>query len=119
MPEGRTFLEGVLQKYQVNAFERNQKAREVCIDHYGIKCSVCFISLADVYGPIAAHVIHIHHLRPLSEIRKEYVLDPIADLRPVCPNCHTVIHLRRPPYSISEVQSILSSTRFLHDKSRN
>ena len=51
--------------------------------------------------------IHVHHLRQLSEIRKEYLVDPIKDLRPVCPNCHAVLHLRNPAYSIEEVLAFL------------
>jgi hypothetical protein len=42
----------------------------------------------------ASLVIHVHHLRPQSSIGKRYRVNPIADLRPVCPNCHMVLHLR-------------------------
>jgi len=37
--------------------------------------------------------------------------DPIRDLRPVCPNCHVVIHRREPPYSIDEVRQLLTQQR--------
>jgi 5-methylcytosine-specific restriction protein A len=57
------------------------------------------------YGEVAKGFIHVHHLRPLSEIGEEYEVDPIADLRPVCPNCHAVLHLRVPAYSIEEVMN--------------
>jgi len=36
----------------------------------------------------------VHHLVPISKIGKKYRVDPIKDLRPVCPNCHAVIHLK-------------------------
>ncbi|HSX81067.1 MAG TPA: HNH endonuclease [Candidatus Saccharimonadia bacterium] len=55
-----------------------------------------------------AEFIHVHHCRPLSEIAGEYVVDPIEDLRPVCPNCHAVIHRRTPPFTIEEVRSMLA-----------
>jgi 5-methylcytosine-specific restriction protein A len=29
---------------------------------------------------------------PLSQVRKEYQVNPATDLVPVCPNCHAVIH---------------------------
>jgi predicted HNH restriction endonuclease len=43
----------------------------------------------------------------IAGIRKEYRLNPIADLRPGCPNCHAVIHRREPPFSIDEVKQML------------
>jgi hypothetical protein len=30
--------------------------------------------------------LHVHHLRELAALGKEYEVDPITDLRPVCPN---------------------------------
>jgi len=38
----------------VNAYERNPKARVVCIDHYGLTCSVCDFNFQDVYGTTEA-----------------------------------------------------------------
>lgn len=37
-------------------------------------------------------LIHIHHIRPLYEIKETYVVDPVNDLIPVCPNSHMVLH---------------------------
>ena len=60
------------------------------------------------YGEVAEGLIHVHHLRSLSEVGEEYIVDPIADLRPVCPNCHAVLHTRTPPFSIEEVVTFLN-----------
>jgi 5-methylcytosine-specific restriction protein A len=54
-----------------------------------------------------AGFIHVHHLTPLSTIGKEYRVDPIKDLRPICPNCHAVIHSRRPAMSIEEAKQLI------------
>ena len=51
--------------------------------------------------------VHVHHLKPLASIGREYVVNPVSDLLPVCANCHAVIHLRTPPYEISEVITML------------
>ncbi|MBF2077835.1 MAG: HNH endonuclease [Synechococcales cyanobacterium T60_A2020_003] len=59
------------------------------------------------FGSSAQGFIQVHHLKPLSEIQVEYEVDPIADLRPVCPNCHAMIHLGGKTRSIEEVQSWL------------
>ena len=42
-------------------------------------------------GREAEGYIHVHHLRGLSDVGGEYVVDPVNDLRPVCPNCHAVL----------------------------
>ncbi len=49
---------------------------------------------------------------PISEIAEEYEVDPVKDLRPVCPNCHAMIHRRSPPLSIEELQVLLSGSKF-------
>jgi 5-methylcytosine-specific restriction protein A len=38
-------------------------------------------------------------------------VDPIADLRPVCPNCHAVIHLNKQPFTIEDVQAMVKRSR--------
>ncbi len=103
----RGCFEGEKRRISVNAYERNPIARQKCIQHYGSRCVVCGFDFAEAYGEIGNGFIHVHHLKPLSEIRKSYEVDPINDLRPVCPNCHAVIHKRRPPYSLEEVKSFL------------
>ena len=104
-------LEGATYRLTVNAYERNSVARRNCISHFGATCGVCGFRFGICYGPSADGYIHVHHLRPLSEIGSEYVIDPVADLVPVCPNCHAVIHLRNPPYSISEVREMIELAR--------
>jgi len=83
-----TFREGAIRQVTVNAYERDPIARDRCIERYGCRCSVCQLTLEEVYGEIGRDFIHVHHLRPLSDIAEEYEVDPIAELRPVCPNCH-------------------------------
>ena len=99
--------EGALHRVTVNAYERDASAREKCIAHYGTSCSICGFSFGEAYGRDAEGFIHVHHLQPLSEIGAEYTVDPIKDLRPVCPNCHAVLHIRKPAFSIEEVRSLL------------
>lgn len=102
------YWEGAVRQVTVNAYERNPEARLRCIKHYGALCYICGFDCAAIYGPIGEGLIHVHHLKPFSEIEEEYEVDPIADLRPVCPNCHAVIHRRNPPFSIEEIKAILN-----------
>ncbi len=107
-------LEGTTFRITVNARVRSQKARELCIELYGSKCSVCGFDFGRVYGPAVEGFTHVHHLRPLSETSGESAVDPATDLRPVCPNCHAVLHTRTPPYSITEVQAFLVEQQALN-----
>jgi len=98
--------EGNVQKVLVNRYERDSKARNACIAKYGAVCSVCDFDFVLEFGEAMAGFIHVHHLKQLSTVGEGYAVDPIADLRPICPNCHAVIHRRQPPFSIEEVQSM-------------
>lgn len=100
--------EGATREIAVNAYERNAEARERCIACYGYTCAACGFDFESKYGDVGKDFIHVHHCVPLSEVGEEYTVDPIRDLRPVCPNCHAIIHRRRPAYSIAEVKKLLS-----------
>ncbi|MDQ0972410.1 putative HNH restriction endonuclease [Neobacillus niacini] len=102
-----TYSEGSVQKVLVNKYERNSKARQESLNHYGYNCVVCNFNFEKAYGELAKGIIQVHHLKPLHEIASKYEVDPIRDLRPVCPNCHSVIHSRRPAYEIEELREIL------------
>lgn len=102
-----TLAEGSVRRVVVNAYERNPVARERCIEAHGTACSVCGIEFGRKYGSAAVGYIHVHHLRSLSSIAELYEVDPVQDLRPVCPNCHAVIHMADPAHTIEEVRAML------------
>ena len=102
-----TLYEGVKKQITVNAYERSLEAREECINYYGAKCSVCEFDFHERYGEIGLNFIHVHHLIQLSSIGENYNINPITDLRPVCPNCHAMLHKRNPPYKIEELKNII------------
>ena len=88
-----TYPEGTKIQSYVNRFERNPIARQECLKHYkSCKCQICGFDFEKMYGEIGKEFIHIHHIIPLCEIGKEYEVDPIKDLIPVCPNCHAMLH---------------------------
>jgi 5-methylcytosine-specific restriction enzyme A len=103
--------EGATRIVEVNAFERNPEARRRCIEAHGTSCVVCEFSFGKVYGDFARDFIHVHHLNPLAAQQKEHEVDPICDLRPVCPNCHSVIHMRNGCLSIDEAKAMLCKDR--------
>ena len=103
---GRVF-EGTPTAVVANEYERSPAARAASLQAHGTACAACGMDFGAVYGAAFAGFIHVHHIVPLSSIRQEYQVDPVADLRPVCPNCHAVIHQRDPPYSIEQVRAML------------
>lgn len=105
----RRLVEGAKKAVVVNAYERNPVARRKCLEHYGCTCSVCLFRFADKYGDLGADYIHVHHEIDLAEIGEEYEVDPINDLKPVCPNCHAMLHQKRPAYTIEELKRIIVS----------
>jgi 5-methylcytosine-specific restriction protein A len=107
LPRPFTLPEGAQRSVTVNAYERSHQARRQCLAHYGPVCVVCSFESTAVYGPDHPGIIEVHHLMPLADISAAYQVDPIADLRPVCPNCHALIHSRRPPYTIAEARRFI------------
>jgi 5-methylcytosine-specific restriction enzyme A len=100
-------FEGASKQITINAYERNPLARQKCIAYYGAKCSVCGFDFLERYGEIGRGYIHVHHLVPISTISGEYKVDPIKDLRPICPNCHAMLHKTDPASSIDELKNSL------------
>lgn len=106
LPEGKT------KQILVNIRERNSKARRINIGRYGTRCAVCEVDLGEVYGAEFSGKIHVHHLNPIGETRGEHEVNPLEDLRPVCPNCHMIIHCKQnPPYTIEEVKQMLADNK--------
>ncbi len=98
------FIEGASKTISVNTYERNSVARLKCIEHYGYEYVVCSFNFEKIYGSIGEKYIHVHHIVPLSKIKKEYKLDPIKDLVPVCPNWHAIIHKTQPALTIEQLK---------------
>lgn len=101
------YTEGTPNQITVTRYERNPFARKACIGYYGISCSVCGFNFEQVYGDIGQNFIHVHHLTQVAKVGKQYSVDPIKDLRPVCPNCHAMIHKRREAFAIEELKLLL------------
>lgn len=103
--EAEVLYEGAKKTIVVNRYERNETARKRCLAHYGYTCTVCELRFEEMYGDIGKGFIEVHHVTPLHTINERYVVDPIRDLRPVCSNCHSMIH--RGNMSIEELRSIV------------
>ncbi len=109
--EEEELFEGTERRVMATIYERNPAARRRCIEHHGAICKVCGFDFYGVYGKVAEGFIHVHHIKPISEIARKYSVDPIRDLVPVCPNCHAVIHLGKKPRLIDEVKAFIAAAK--------
>ncbi len=100
--------EGSRTTVLVNRYERSREARRLCIKAWGTECSVCTMSFGDRYGEVGKGFIHVHHLTPVAQIGASYRVDPVRDLRPICPNCHAIAHRKTPPFTIVELKGLIA-----------
>jgi hypothetical protein len=107
-PAQQSFPEGAVTQVTVNKYERDPRARRACLDHFGYRCSVCDLDFEERYGELGRGFIHVPHLRELSTVGPDYRVDPLDDLRPVCPNCHAMLHKVSPAMSVEELRRRLS-----------
>jgi hypothetical protein len=101
------YVEGALRDVQMQRYERSSAARQACLAHYGYDCFACGANLQRRYCGLQVELIHVHHEEPLAANPGSRKVDPVAELKPVCPNCHAVIHSKSPPYSIAELRQML------------
>jgi hypothetical protein len=102
--------EGARVAVRVNAYEQNSSARMRSIERWGQDCTVCGFNFERAYVELGAGFIYVHHLIPISSVGEEYELNPESDLRPVCANCHAMLHQEDPPISIAELRKRLLQT---------
>lgn len=101
-------LEGDEKLVVLTKYERNAKARRACIEKWGYGCVVCGFDFEARYGDLGKGYVMVHHLLDLAMCGGEYVVDPINDLRPVCPNCHAMLHRAgRPAMEIKKLRARL------------
>jgi len=104
-------VEGAVETILATRYERNREARRDCLAHYGASCRACGLEMGGMYGPRGEGYIHVHHKVPLSTIGREYRLDPLRDLVPVCPNCHAMLHQTEVPLEVQALAEIIRDRR--------
>jgi len=104
------FIEGACTQLSHTAYKRAIGARLACIAYYGASCSICGFNFETTYGKIGCGYIHVHHIKPISDFDREHEVDPIRDLRPVCPNCHAMLYHNSTPSCEDLKQKIKNSS---------
>jgi predicted HNH restriction endonuclease len=75
-----------------------------------VRCSICSFSFPQTYGKVGEDFIEAHHTRPLSAVARD-ATTTVADLIPVCSNCHSMLHRNRPWLTAEDLHSIVSEQR--------
>jgi 5-methylcytosine-specific restriction enzyme A len=104
---GGTYPAGAVSHIQVNRFERDPDARRACLAFHGTSCAACGFSFESAYGEAGTGAAAVHHVVPPAMLGSGYQLDPIADLIPLCHNCHAVAHGVNPALTVSELRGII------------
>lgn len=100
--------EGEAKEIISKRYERSRANREICLAHKGYSCYVCGFNFLERYGLLGKDYIEVHHTTPVSEMGDDYEFDIDRDLVPVCSNCHSMLHRKKPPYTIDELQDVIA-----------
>jgi 5-methylcytosine-specific restriction enzyme A len=109
-----TFEEGALTRVAVNRYERDRAARAACIAHHGTVCAVCGFDFERTCGKLGRDFIHVHHLREISTLGAGYKIDPVKEMRPLCANCHAMVHRERPLLTPKQLKARLKAAAKPH-----
>lgn len=107
--------EGGVKNVTLDRYERNPVNRELCLAANGYRCKICGFDFNAFYGDIGNNFIHVHHIEPISKMKTEYLIDPVKDLIPVCPNCHAMLHRCDPPLKPGELREIIKKQKSVSD----
>jgi 5-methylcytosine-specific restriction enzyme A len=103
--------EGAKVRVEVNRYERSPANRAACIAIHGLRCKACGFDFSAFYGDLGEGYIEVHHRIPVSKMGASYVIDPGADLVPVCSNCHSMLHRLDPPVAVEKLSQVIESQR--------
>lgn len=84
--------EGRRIQYLTSRYERVPANRQAAIRIHGTVCQVCGFDFYQHYGELGKNYIEVHHIKPLSSLDEEVIIDPYNDLVCLCANCHRMMH---------------------------
>ncbi len=107
------YAEGDVQRTEANRYERNPLNRKLCLSAKGYDCAVCGMNFEKEYGELGHNFIHVHHIIPVSKLGSGYIINPLQDLIPVCPNCHAMLHRTDPPLTPDSLRGLVRRSRVI------
>ena len=115
-PNEGSFKEGKLQFRLHLTKERNRflviRAKEIWNREQNgrVRCSICSFSFPERYSKVGEGFIEAHHTQPISSLAPDTIVS-MADLVPVCSNCHSMLHRHRPWLKVEQLRTIVSEQR--------
>lgn len=118
-PENDEISEGKLTVKQTKIKERSRKLREAALTYHShngrIACTVCGFDFEETYGDLGREYIQIHHEKPIYQYSDEgfsqYMHEAVRYMKPLCANCHCMIHrFRGKALTIEELKAIIKKT---------
>ena len=115
--ENIVITEGIKTTRKATNYTRSNRLRNAAIHHYQnregrILCSVCGFDFRNIYGELGEGFIEIHHIKPIIKYSDEeydkFLPDALKNLRPLCSNCHRMVHRdKSAAISIDELKRLL------------
>lgn len=115
--ENVTVSEGELTQKDTPTRRRSALLRRAAIEHYtrpdgSLPCAVCGFDFRARYGTLGEGYIQIHHETPLFQYEDEgteaFLPQAVKQVKPLCANCHSMIHRdRKHPLTVEELKSLL------------
>ena len=113
--EDNTITEGKMTVKQAKVRERSKKLRDAAIKHYTVDgkivCFTCGFDFAKAYGKHGEGYIQVHHEKPVCQYDNQgfnaYISEAVTNMKPLCANCHCMIHRKRNPITVAELERIV------------
>ena len=96
-------LEGRMTEAKVMRRQRNQQARQQCLEASGYKCYICGFNFEEAYGEIGKGFLEVHHIKPLATYDDEHPI-PQSELCALCSNCHSMVHRKKEVLDVEELK---------------
>lgn len=103
----KSYLEGQKKERVLELISRNPRLAIEAKEKWGLDCQICGFNFEKIYGPLGRDFIEVHHLRQLARQDGKGSKITVNDVRPVCSNCHSIIHRRKDMLSLRKVKRAL------------
>lgn len=105
-PEGRLVERLHLERERSPALIRRAKEHALAQGR-PLRCACCDFDFEAKYGELGRGFIEAHHTKPVSSLHQEGEETRIEDIALVCPNCHRMLHRRRPWLGLHELRHLV------------